>query len=102
MNLRNNKIQKQELLYASDPVTVGLPAAIRVLFYDFHCLMNDEIIFDFVPRYVLEKNFELNEEELKELDELAELMLFPDNNFEKLCNIWETNLKYRIMSGGLN
>lgn len=102
LNLRNNKIQKQELLYASDPVTVGLPAAIRVLFYDFHCLMNDEIIFDFVPRYVLEKNFELNEEELKELDELAELMLSPDDNFEKLCNIWETNLKYRVMSGGLN
>ena len=29
-------------------------------------------------------------------------MLSPDDNFEKLCNIWETNLKYRVMSGGLN
>ena len=41
LNLRNNKIQKQELLYASDPVTVGLPAAIRVLFYDFHVFCID-------------------------------------------------------------
>ena len=64
--------------------------------------MNDEIIFDFVPRYVLEKNFNLTEEELKELDELAHLMLFPDENFDELTNIWDTNIKYRIMAGGLN
>lgn len=100
--LRNKKMTDSNILYASDPVTIGLPAAIRALFYDFHSLMNDEIIFDFVPRYILEKNFNLTEYELKELDELAKLMLSPEDNFEKLCNIWETNLKYRIMSGGLN
>ena len=90
------------ILYASDPVTIGLPAAIRALFYDFHSLMNDEIIFDFVPRYILEKNFNLTEYELKELDELANLMIEPDNNFNKLYEIWNNNLKFRIMSGGLN
>jgi hypothetical protein len=64
--------------------------------------MNDEIIFDFVPRYVLEKNFNLTEDELIELEELASLMLDPDTNFNKLNKIWESKLKYRIMSGGLN
>ena len=102
LSLRNKKMEDKNILYASDPVTIGLPAAIRALFYDFHSLMNDEIIFDFVPRYVLEKNFNLTEEELKELDELAHLMLFPDENFDELTNIWDTNIKYRIMAGGLN
>ena len=102
LSLRNKKIEDKNILYASDPVTIGLPAAIRALFYDFHSLMNDEIIFDFVPRYVLEKNFNLIEEELKELDELAHLMLSPDENFDELTNIWDTNIKYRIMAGGLN
>ena len=73
-----------------------------MLFFDFHSLMNDEIIINFVPKYVLEKNFNLNEDELKELDELANLMLEPDNNFNKLYEIWNNNLKFRIMSGGLN
>ena len=102
LTLRNNKIEKEKIIYQSDPVTIGLPAAIRGLFYDFHCLMNDEIILDFVPRYVLEKNFNLTEDELIELDELASLMLDPDTNFNKLNKIWESKLKYRIMSGGLN
>ena len=102
LTLRNNKIEKEKIIYQSAPVTIGLPAAIRGLFYDFHCLMNDEIIFDFVPRYVLEKNFNLTEDELIELEELASLMLDPDTNFNKLNKIWESKLKYRIMSGGLN
>ena len=102
LTLRNNKIEKEKIIYQSDPVTIGLPAAIRGLFYDFHCLMNDEIILDFVPRYVLEKNFNLTEDELIELEELASLMLDPDTNFNKLNKIWESKLKYRIMSGGLN
>ena len=102
LNLRNKNMNNNEILYASDPVTIGLPATIRALFYDFHSLMNDEIIFDFVPRYVLEKDFNLTEDELKELDELANLMLEPDNNFKKLQEIWNGNLKFRIMSGGLN
>ena len=64
--------------------------------------MNDEIIFDFVPKYILEKIFDLTEEELSELDELAELMLDPDKNFDALEKIWKENLKLRIMGGGLN
>ena len=100
--MRQKKREKSQILYASDPVTLGLPAAIRGLCYDFHCLMNDEMIFDFVPKYILEKNFVITEEELNELDDLAELMLEPDKSFDTLESVREKNLKLRIMGGGLN
>ena len=88
--------------FASWPVTYGLAAAIRALFYDFHCLMNEEIIFLHQPEYVVFKDFKLSEEELDELDKLAELMLEPDKNFPALCQIWENQTKFRILRGGLN
>lgn len=102
LGIRNGSYDDKKIHYASDPITYGLKAAIKGLFYDFHCLMNDEIIFLHVPKYIADKNFELSEEEYKELDELAILMLDPNKNFEKLLNIWDENKKFRIMSGGLN
>ena len=44
----------------------------------------------------------LTEEEYIELDELAKLMLDPDKNFHQLLNIWNSQDKFRIMSGGMN
>ena len=64
--------------------------------------MNDEIIFLHVPQYICQKNYDLSDEELKELDELAELMLNPNENFDKLLEIWNINTKFRIMQGALN
>ena len=64
--------------------------------------MNDEIIFLHLPKYIVDKNLELSEEEYIELDNLAELMLDPDTNFEKLLEIWNNNPKFRIMTGGMN
>ena len=64
--------------------------------------MNDEIIFLHIPKYIRDKNFELSEEEYKELDNLAKLMLMPNENFVKLQEIWNSENKYRVMSGGLN
>ena len=64
--------------------------------------MNDEIIFLHIPKYIKDKNFELSESEYLELDRLAELLLNPDGNFDKIKNIWETETKYRIMPGALN
>ena len=64
--------------------------------------MNDEVYYDFVPKYVLDKNFYLDEDELSELDSLANLLLYPDDNFDELLKIWNNNLKFRILSGGLN
>lgn len=64
--------------------------------------MNNEIIFLHVPQYIQNKNFELSEKEYRELDELANLMLVPNDNFEKLKEIWDTNTKFRILFGALN
>lgn len=102
LGLRENKYKNETILYASDPVTLGLKAAIRGLFYDFHSLMNNEIIFLHMPKYIQDKNVELSEDEYKELDNLAKLMLNPNENFCKLQEIWESNIKFRIMSGALN
>lgn len=102
LGVRKGKYEEKTILYASDPVTLGLKAAIRGLFYDFHSLMNDEIIFLHVPQYICQKNYDLSDEELKELDELAELMLNPNENFDKLLEIWNINTKFRIMQGALN
>lgn len=102
LGMRNNKYKTDEIYYASDPATLGLKASLRGLFYDFHSLMNDEIIFLHLPKYIQDKNFELTEEEYIELDKLANLMLNPDKNFEELQKIWNTESKFRIMSGALN
>lgn len=102
LGLRENKYAKDAILYASTPPTLGLEAAIRGLFYDFHSLMNNEIIFLHMPKYIQEKKLELSKEEYLELDELATIMLEPDKNFNKLQKIWNTNYKFRILSGGLN
>lgn len=102
LGLRKNEYKEETILYSSDPVTLGLKAAIRGLFYDFHSLMNDEIIFLHIPKYICEKNYNLSEEELNELDNLAKLMLNPNENFNKLLEIWNSNTKFRIMQGALN
>lgn len=102
LGVRQNKYKPETILYSSDPPTLGLKASIRGLFYDFHSLMNDEIIFLHMPKYIQDKNFELSEEEYKELDNLANLMLNPNENFSKLQEIWNNTSKFRIMSGALN
>ena len=59
--------------------------------------MNDEIIFLHIPRYIYNKSFNLSDEELNELDELAKLMENPNDNFEKLQDIWNNNIKFSII-----
>lgn len=102
LKLRQGELAEKEVSYASWPITYGIPAAIRGLFYDFHCLMNHEIIFLHQPEYIVEKNFALSEEEFEELDKLAEQLLEPNKNFERLVQIWETEQKFRILRGALN
>ena len=102
LGVRSGKYKDEEIYYASNPPILGLKAAIRSLFYDFHSLMNNEIIFLHIPKYIYDKNFELTETELQELDELAKLMINPNENFEVVLNIWNAKLKYRILSGAFN
>ncbi len=78
-----------------------MKAVIRYLFYDFHALMNDEISYLFQPCYVDEKFETLSEDDFCELDNLAELLLAPDENFSALKRIWETNRKFRVMNSPL-
>lgn len=102
LGLRTGKFKSEEIYYASNPLTIGIEASIHGLFYDFHSLMNNEIIFLHLPKYIVDKKFKLANEEYMELDELAKLMLDPNNNFDKLLEIWNSQDKFRIMSGGMN
>jgi len=72
------------------------------LFYDFHCLMNDEVLYIHVPAPATYAQFmKLTPSELKEIDQLAKLMQDPDKNFDALKKVWETNKKFRLLTGGL-
>jgi len=72
------------------------------LFYDFHSLMNDENIYLHLPELVRVHEFsKLADKQLKEIDDLAELMLDPDANFDKLKEIFDTKKEWRLLSGAL-
>lgn len=74
------------------------------LFYDFHCLMNNEIIYTYGPAagYGNDQKFNnLTVEDYKRIDNLAKLMQDPDKNFEQLLEIWETEKDLRLLIGGL-
>lgn len=80
----------------------GLMPIAWELFYDFHCLMNNEIVYYHHPKMVCYNEFpKLTKGQLKQLDDLATLMLNPDENFEALLNVWENNKDFRLLSGGL-
>lgn len=59
-------------------------------------------LYFYTYQNIVDKNFKLSEEEYKELDQLANLMLEPDKNFEKLLEIWNKQEKFRIMQEGMN
>lgn len=80
----------------------GLMPIAWELFYDFHCLMNNEVVYYHHPKMVCYDIFpELTEDQLTEIDDLANLMLNPDENFDELLNIWENKKEFRLLSGGL-
>ncbi len=80
----------------------GLITIAWQLFYDFHCLMNSEILYLHHPELAMLQNFPKNsEDKLKEIDELARFMKNPDENFEKLQSIWDTKKEFRLLKGAL-
>lgn len=80
----------------------GLMPIAWELFYDFHSLMNHEIVYTHTPSLVNFNNFSaLTSSQYDEIDQLAVLMLDPDANFERLLNIWQTKKEFRLLSGGL-
>lgn len=78
LGIRMKKYKEENIYCYSHPLTLGLKVSLHGLFYDSHALMNNEIIFLRLPKYIKDKNLELSEEEYLELDELEKLMLEPD------------------------
>ncbi len=101
LDIRGGKTDGKQFLYADGLGTCSLKAVIRYLLYDFHALMNHEISYVFQPCYVDGKFDSLTEKDFKELDELAKLLLSPDENFEALRNLWDTNRKFRVLNSPL-
>jgi len=80
----------------------GLIVVLWSLFYDFHCLMNNEVPYVHTPALGEYERFaKLTTKELKGIDDLAHLMQNPDENFSDLKKIWETKKEYRLLTGGL-
>lgn len=101
LSIRGGKTDGKEFLYADGLGTCSLKAVIRYLFYDFHALMNHEISYLFQPCYIDEKFDSLTEADFQELDELAKLLLSPDENFAALTELWETKRKFRTLNSPL-
>lgn len=75
----------------------GLIVIAWALFQDFHCLMNDEVIYSYSPEITWFKNFgKIPEPTLTEIDNLATLMQEPDKNYEEILKIWETKKQFRL------
>lgn len=80
----------------------GALVVIWSLFYDYHSLMNNEIIYAYGPvlgKYGKFKDFP--EKVLDRIDNLARLMRKPDDNFDELLKLWETDRELRLLTGGL-
>jgi hypothetical protein len=68
---------------------------------DFHCLMNNEVLYLHYPAFVASDFDGTNEQKLQELDAFARLLQRPDENFAQLQTIWETNRDFRLLQGSL-
>ena len=98
LSVRSGKVDVNYFVHGTK--TRGLPMLARSLFFDFHALMNDEISYLFFPTYIdTDKEFfKLSTDELKELDDLATLMLEPDKNFDQLRYIFRQDKKLRVIN----
>lgn len=80
----------------------GLNMLAYTLFFDFHALMGDEISYLFFPTYIdSDEFFSLSPDDLKELDDIALLMLDPQANFEELRYIFYNDKKLRVLNSPL-
>lgn len=78
----------------------GLNMLAYSLFFDFHALMGNEISYLFMLSYIDDDSefFSLSTEDLKELDDLATLMLDPNKNFDTLRYLFFNNKRFRILN----
>lgn len=76
----------------------GLGMLAKTLFFDFHALMGDEVSYLFSPAYIDNDFFSLSTEDLKELDDLATLMLNPDVHFSELSYLFKNDKRMRALN----
>ncbi len=91
---RKSALNKKLDLYTPDP----LQGVCEYLFMDLHALMNNEIFYSYQPLYLRRGIQTLSEEELRELDCLAELLAGPDKNMEKIEHLWTANEKFSVLT----
>lgn len=94
LGLRKSALNKKLDLYTPDP----LQGVCEYLFMDFHALLNNEIFYSYQPLYLREGIQALSEEELRELDCLAELLAEPDKNMKKIEHLWAANEKFSVLT----
>lgn len=94
LGLRRNTLRQKLDVFSPDP----LEGACEYLMMDFHALMNDEIFYSYQPLYLRGGVRTLDECQLRELDELAELMLEPDRHMEQIERVWATNEKLSMLT----
>jgi len=87
-------------LYIVDNVS-ALENLATQLFFDFHCLMNNEIPYTQAPVFIAIDFNMVEEEKLQAIDALARLLLELEENFSQLQTIWETNHDFRLLKGSL-
>lgn len=102
LGIRSGKLNAEQF-HNAKPEN-GAIVVLWSLFYDFHCLMNNEIIYLHGPaggygKY--EKFNSLTQAELEKIDKLAKLMQNPDQNFEALVKLWKNEKDFRLVTGGL-
>lgn len=71
------------------------------VFFDFHCLMNNEITYLQAPVFIAIDFNTVEEATVQAIDALARLMRQPDEHFAQLQTIWETERNFRLLSGSL-
>ncbi len=94
LGLRRHTLDKKLDVFTPDL----LQGVCEYLFMDFHALMNNEIFYSYQPLYLRNGIQFLGEPELRELDELAELLREPDENRERIKEMWEHNEKLSVLT----
>ena len=94
LGLRRHTLDKKLDVFTPDL----LQGVCEYLFMDFHALMNNEIFYSYQPLYLRDGIQFLGEPELRELDELAELLREPDENRERIKEMWEHNEKLSVLT----
>lgn len=92
--LRTHTLHKNLAVYSTNL----LEGVCEYLLMDFHALMNNEIFYSYQPLYLCGGVQTLSEDELCELDHLAELLKEPDKNIEQIEQIWNTKEKLFVLT----